>query len=453
MNIDQAVVEREPRVKERNARYAPCTSDFNMEAHYLAFLVNNAFFAEISRNIKRVWSRDVPTAGVMFDEREDMFILYLNPDYVKSLTGKQIQGLLHHEFYHVIFGHCAQKLLPHKLWNIAQDMAINSIIRKHVTADSTHIDLHPSWIIPGERADLGAKAFKKDGTKMTDAEIDALYPLVPFTASMPPGQSSAQYFHALVQAGFDKIIKDDIEIELGFDFDDHDREGMGETPSDYVMAKANALLEKAVKNADAAGSWGNVPQSLRSSLRAYINRSVDWREVLRQFVGYLNRGSTRSSIKKINKRFPYIHPGKQRSTIARLLIAVDESGSVHNELLELLYAALGDLVSKVEIDIIPFDYTVNDPELKTWKKGTMPPPIRTRGGGTNFDAPTAFVNDPANAGRWDGLIIATDGEAPAPGPCNIRRGWVIPDSRKLMFETDETQVVVTSKDTSLSEAH
>jgi predicted metal-dependent peptidase len=450
MDIDHPSI---PKVEPRYRRYRPVATDFNLEPHFLAFLVNNAFFAEISRNIKKVYTLDVPTAGVLFDKNEDMFMLYINPEYVKTLTGKQIQGLLHHEFYHIIFGHCAMKQLPHKLWNVAQDMAINSIIRKHVVADPTTIDMGTSWIIPGERATIPVERItKKDGTLFTDEEINTEFPLIPFTQSMPVGMSSAQYFHALVAAGFDKIIKDDEDGFYGFEMDDHDRDGVGEVGDDYIMAKAFALTEKAVKSADANGSWGNVPMSMRVALRAYINRSVDWKAILRQFIGYLNRGDTKSSIKKINRRYPYIHPGKQRATVARLLIAIDESGSVDNEMLELFYASIQDLSAKVEIDVIKFDYTVNEESLETWKKGAKPPATRTRGGGTDFDAPTQYVNRDENRGRWDGLLIVTDGGAPAPSQCKIRRGWVYPDSCKLNFGTDETQIIVTANDGNLSEA-
>ena len=68
------------------------------------------------------------------------------------------------------------------------------------------------------------------------------------------------------------------------------------------------------------------------------------------------------------------------------------------------------------------------------------PTKRVRGGGTDFNAPTRFANDPKNRGRWDGVLILTDGEAAAPGPSRIRRGYVISKGCKLLFTTNDIVV-------------
>jgi predicted metal-dependent peptidase len=422
----------------KSRRYQPCQIDINIDQYFISFLTTNAFFSEINRNVKKVYTKDIDTANVCFDREWDVFVLNINPDFIKTLRPKQIQALLTHEFYHIVFGHLAWKPKPFKLWNIAWDLHINSLIKKSIAIDSTHMELGTDWCVPGVRAT------HPDGTALTDEELKS-YPLVEFIEKLHDDASSVQYFHALIQAGFDKIVKDDIEQFYGFtEIDDHDSFEANESPDDYIMIKSKALAERAVKHADALGSWGNIPQEIRSELRKWISQSIDWRSVLRHWVGYLNRGSKRSTLKKINKRYPYIYPGVQRSQIARLLIAIDQSGSVYDQMIEIFFSEILSLAKNVEIDFIVFDYTVDTSSFLTLKKGNKPELIRTRCGGTNFDAPTKYVNDPENRGKWDGLLILTDGEAPAPGPCNIRRAWVYTDSCKLQFETDETQIVISS---------
>jgi hypothetical protein len=63
-----------------------------------------------------------------------------------------------------------------------------------------------------------------------------------------------------------------------------------------------------------------------------------------------------------------------------------------------------------------------------------------KAGGTSFDAPTQFVNDAKNRGRWDGLLVMTDGECSQPMPSRIKRGWVLGAGQKLYFSTNEMQV-------------
>jgi predicted metal-dependent peptidase len=78
----------------------------------------------------------------------------------------------------------------------------------------------------------------------------------------------------------------------------------------------------------------------------------------------------------------------------------------------------------------------------------MPKHMRTRCGGTDFQAVTDYVNAPKNRGRWDGYIIMTDGECSKPSGSRVKRAWIIVPGEKLLFETDELVVQMDdSKDT------
>jgi predicted metal-dependent peptidase len=55
--------------------------------------------------------------------------------------------------------------------------------------------------------------------------------------------------------------------------------------------------------------------------------------------------------------------------------------------------------------------------------------LRTRCGGTDFDAVAKFVNDTKNRGRWSGIIILTDGYAPTMSAVNGAKVlWVVTPS-------------------------
>ena len=175
-------------------------------------------------------------------------------------------------------------------------------------------------------------------------------------------------------------------------------------------------------------------------IRRSISRIVNWRNVLRQFIGSITRGHRRTSIKRINKRYPYVHPGVKRGYVAKLCVAVDMSGSVDNGMLEMFFGEMASLTKKVDIDVLPFDSHADVNDVFTWKRGTSIPTKRTKCGGTNFNAPTEVVNDPKNRGRWDGLLIMTDGECSAPIPSRVKRGWVLGQGHKLLFNSDELQI-------------
>ena len=93
----------------------------------LKFLIDEPFFSDIMRHIRKEMTTMIPTAGVMC--KEDNIVMYWNPKFVASLPVRKVFGLLKHECYHLIYQHCtSRKQDPHLMWNIATDLAINCTI-------------------------------------------------------------------------------------------------------------------------------------------------------------------------------------------------------------------------------------------------------------------------------------------------------------------------------------
>ena len=426
-----------------------CETNFNLDKHLISFLQDNPFFAELSRHIQKSPTAALPTAAVAYNDKTDELILYWNPQFFESLSPLEIRGVLTHEYYHLVFGHLyGRRREPPQLWNIATDLAINSIIVA-AAKNSGHSGSH----LTGTRAlpefALVPGVFPKhpEGRDYTDDE-KASMKLAAVIEKLPPMKASEWYYDKIKE----ESDKDKANGGKGFDgegeeivvgsLDDHDGwEKIPDEKKEYVEGKVKAIVEKAAKKADSqANGWGNIPVDLADDIRKSITSIINWRSVLRQFVGSLVRGGRTTSIKKINKRYPYFHPGVKRGYEAKLLIAIDQSGSVSNEMLTEFFSELGSLTKKVSIDVLPFYTEAFEKDRYTWRKGSNHPAKRVRGGGTDFNAPTKFANDPKNRGRWDGLLILTDGEAPAPVASRIRRGYVLGKGCKLLFGTSDIVV-------------
>lgn len=429
-----------------------CETDFNLDKHLISFLQDSPFFAELSRHIQKTPTMALPTAAVAYNDKLDELILYWNPEFFASLSPLEIRGVLTHEYYHLVFGHLhGRRREPPQLWNIATDLAINSIITSSAK-NGGYAGSHLTGSRPLPEFALVPGVFPKhpDGREYTKDEQQAMK-LAKVIEGLPPMKASEWYFDKIKEEsdkdkaaggeGFD--CEGDVEYVIG-SMDDH--EGWSEVSEDkkeYVEGKVKAIIEKAAKKADSqANGWGNIPVDIADEIRKSISSIINWRAVLRQFVGAIVRGGRSTSIKKINKRYPYFHPGLKRGHEAKLLIAIDQSGSVSNEMLTEFFAELGSLTKKVTVDILPFDTEAYEKDLYTWRKGSKIQPRRVRCGGTDFSAPTKFANDPKNRGRWDGLLILTDGEAAAPGPSRIRRGYVIGKGCKLLFSTNDIVVAM-----------
>lgn len=418
------------------------TAEFDIQPHIIAFIQESPFYAEISRYIKKTPTKDITTLAIGFNNKTEDLEFGYNPDFCKNLSNKQVRNCIVHEFLHIICGHINyRRREPHSLWNISTDCAINSIIvtdpRNCKTSDPA---LPPSVLIPGEWPTL------PDGRAPTKDEQSAAS-LGAIISSLPKMMSSDWYFGKIYQEAeklgiLDEITKSTVTINFGEGegaLDSHEFwDQIPEEKRAIVESKIKSIIEKAVNKADSkSDGWGSIPQELQQEIRRSISRIVDWKSVLRQFAGTLIRGKKKTSIKRINKRYPYIHPGITRGYTAKLLVAIDQSGSVDNGMLEMFFAELRNLNKNVEIDYLPFDCVALQEDIKCWPRGKIPQLVRSRAGGTDFNAPTNIANDPINRGRWDGMLIMTDGECSKPNASRIKRGWVIGKNQKLMFNTDE----------------
>ena len=79
--------------------------EFNLNMHTARLLMNEPFFAGISRRVDKRPNRGIPTAGVRINPKTVQFEMVYNPDFFAKLTDKQKLGVLKHEFYHLMFDH------------------------------------------------------------------------------------------------------------------------------------------------------------------------------------------------------------------------------------------------------------------------------------------------------------------------------------------------------------
>ena len=105
---------------------------FDLKLHAYRLLMDEPFFACLSRKLEKKPDRSIKTAGVYVNKQTGQFEMIYNPEFLDSLPEDQIKGVLKHEFYHLIFEHVTSRKpegVNHKTWNIAADLAINSHLR------------------------------------------------------------------------------------------------------------------------------------------------------------------------------------------------------------------------------------------------------------------------------------------------------------------------------------
>ena len=397
---------------------------FDLNDHTYRLLESEPFFASLSRRINKKMTKAIPTAGVRITD-DGQFEMVYNPEFFEALSYKERSGVLKHEFYHLIFEHVTGRLPPEgmtKMWNIATDLAINSHLMDELPEQGCFPTRHPFENYPvGQSAEFYFKMLKEDEQ---------------FNNDKGDGDGQGQGGQ-----GGGSGLPDTMDDHSGWggesDMDEETKQAM----RDVAQERLKQAMKDAVDEINSNGrDWGTIGSETRKAIQDFITPKVDWRKVLRYFIKTSQRSNKRSTPRRINKRFPYIHSGKKVTRQAKIAIAIDQSGSVSDQMLALFFSELSSLSKLAEFTIIPFDTDVDPDKVWVWKKGKKHTFERVLCGGTDFDAPTEYVN---KRGDFDGLIVLTDMEAPKPKPCKAQRLWAtIPQYAANPYFTTSERVIV-----------
>lgn len=422
------------------------TKPFNLNMHTARLLMREPFFAALSRRIDKTASTSIPTAGVRVNPHTAQFELLYNPEFMGALKDEHQLGVLMHEFYHIILEHVTGRKPADglkRIDNIAMDLAINGLPEM---AGKLPCEADPGPLMPGGEPMKGV--FPGEG---------------PF-AHLPANKTYEWYLAALKDMqdqqgeGDGSDGQQDGEGEPGQgggpgqggdpfggadSFDSHDEFGEGDaTTQEIAKERLKEAVKKAAEEAEKSRNWGSVSSSMRQEILDRVSSKVDWRKVLRYFVKTSQRADKRSTPRRMNKRFPKIHPGKRVRRQAKIAISIDQSGSVDDGMLTAFFTELNKLAEIAEFTVIPFDTRVAEDKVYTWKKGASRKTERVLTGGTCFNAPTKYVNER----DFDGHIVLTDMYAPKPVSSKCQRMWMTTKEHaaRPYFQTNERVIAIDS---------
>tara|TARA_Y100000816_G_C26065242_1_gene559782 strand:- start:38 stop:1444 length:1407 start_codon:yes stop_codon:yes gene_type:complete len=445
--------------------------NFNLDVYLISLMWNEPFYANIIRQINKTETTKIPTAGVYVKDGE--IHMMWNRKFLAGLSKKEVFGLLKHEAMHLIFSHTTTRRFdPHIVWNYATDLAINSMIPED--------ELPEGGLIPSKKfkpltreqiAQMGHQAAER--YNMISAKI----------ASFPKNKNAEWYFTQLME---DPEIKEAIEssqkmqgksleealadgtVKIDEDgnlvdqdgnavtvvpsengdgtMDNHDGwDDMSDGERQKVEGKIKVALEKSIKECDRTNKWGSVSSEMRSTIRGLVSREIPWQSVLKQFCGMSRRADRASSIRRIHRKYPGIHPGAFRDYKSNIAVYVDQSGSVSDSDLELLSGELESLAKRVTFTMFNFDTSVDTDSETEYRKGKRINIQRTRCGGTCFTCVIEHANK--NKSKFDGILILTDGYASEPKPkTNMKVGWVIVPDGKLAFRKKSRDFLIQMKE-------
>ena len=406
-------------------------AQFDIDANLVALMFQEPFYADILRSLHKESTEKISTAGVL--AKDGVLNMWYNPLFLGAYDGVKVKGVMKHEALHLVLEHTTtRRYQPHEIWNWATDLAINSTLSED--------EMPPCGLRPGK----ALRAPKEWPAETTQEQIERFERISKLIESFPLNLASEDYFGRLMEnEDVQQQLKENTTYVIGDSNGMDDHEGwdeMSDEEREYVAGKARQAVKEAMERADSKNSWGSVPAHMREEIRRKVRGEIDWKAVLRNFVGATQRADRSTSVLRVNKKYPGIHAGSTRDYRPTIASFIDQSGSVDDGSLELLFGELQSLTSRADFVLYHFDTEVDKDSRTKWNKGRIQKAHRTRCGGTDFNAPTQWVNDGKE--KCEALIILTDGCAPKPVHSRVRRCWVITPGSKLEFQPDPRDVVV-----------
>lgn len=345
----------------------------------LTFMVlEDMFVHEILMLMERNSNNAIATMGVAV--HEGRLLLEYNPKFITDMTDPELRYVVTHEIYHVVLHHCTTRLPirkeDHKLYNMAADLAINSLIPET-----------PNRHMPKNKDDKDPK------------NLGQTMGLLPAHFDFPAKLSMEQYILLIKEKGTDKCLN-----EVGAEgFDSH--EGWSDADAEIVKQIIRNKIEEISKKESV---WGNLPGDVQAIIKAAQVSTIRWWKYLRHFLGTLVTTKRESTFKKPNKRYGYPYCGNKLLHTDRKLVGVDTSGSILIEDLSNFLSEINKLAEIQPVDLVLFDHAIQG-NIVPFNHKHVSFDFKGRGG-TSFLPLFAL----AEHRRYQSLIILTDGCAEAP---------------------------------------
>jgi len=364
------------------------------------------FFASVAM-MKLKQSTEFPIAAT------DGQVIAYNPQFFKSIPDSEVLFILYHEFLHIILmHHFRRQNRDFKLWNVATDIAINLLIAKT-----------KNWNIPSYAVNAGYEI-----DRFINKTAEEIYDILKAEQKKNPQNQS---------------LKDMIDQASGMPL--HDNGSLSDQPdtSEAAQAKAKQVIQQTLDIADqnAKRSHSSLSDRIREEIRHDIT-SQDYPWYMQLFDQFTSLIHDDYSFQRPNNR--YIQQGvympiNYRNAIRKIAFAIDTSGSMDSEQLNLAMSHINDIVQAVSvatIDLIQCDLTIH--QIDSLSQSEFQDLLTNKfvgRGGTDLHPPFAYYEENPDEAP-DVLVYYTDLDAYSPHNVpDYPVFWVTDSNRNANFGT------------------
>ena len=381
----------------------------------IQLLLKEPYYGHFFTGLLRQVSLSVPTLGVCGVGAS--VILSVNPEFwQQELTDANHRlGVVKHEILHLVFRHIFRHrdFANKQIFNVAADLVVNQYVADNQLPEGAiRLSSFPSLKLEANQTvdqyyqqliqsvDLSLSSGKgstvpTEANQQVGSEMELDNSLAPFFDPQHPAQERHRSWNQITQAnsGEQTLMENQIN-----------------------QAMVQAIEKTSVKDRGLLPAFLNrYLDDFQQSLKPKIN----WRRVVRMFAESSSRTYLKNTLKRPSKRYGTT-PGIKIRRRQKFLVAVDTSGSVSQEELQIFFSEVYHLWKRgAEILVVECDADIG----QVWPYSGQSPQIVTGGGGTDFNPPIAYANQQHHP---DAIFYFTDGYAPAPDqPSRAPILWIL----------------------------
>ena len=413
------------------------TGDKMMRAR-CRLMVREPFYGHVAMSVEWMESKmdwmpeHSRTAGVRIIDGGRIQCLY-NPGFINELTVEQCYGLIMHELEHVIRLHPVRlgSRDPQK-FNIAADICVNG---KRSNPRCCYKENTSKVIVPSEQGifcpedwsdELTAEEYYEkfpedmdpsehqcggdgdgdgDGDDGDDGDGD------------DDGDGKQQQKGGGKQKPKGNKTNPKIKGQL---MDNHDLWRDSNVSEDEARQVVKDMVDQASEK-----SMGKVPGHLKEWLKQLAKPVVNWRDILRKYIGR-HCGNRRSTYSRRNRRRDeFGMKGFSHHASSTMNVIIDTSGSVSQEELQQFFAEIEAAAYRTKIRVLQWDHAFQG--YTKYRRGDWKDFQIHGRGGTDMVAPVEWLKE--NKLVADVQLMLTDGECHWPQPQNFPMLFAISSRR------------------------
>lgn len=315
-----------------------------------------------------------PTMALCYDAQSMRPAVIFNSEFVNKMTNGQIAAVLMHELGHFLqMAFQRREMRDPMKWNVAADGVINYNVDRDVKN-------------PHNREFIKSIKLPDDCIRLPDGfDKDHLYS--EWVYDNMNKDKGLEKMWGQVQGGSMVLV------------DDHSMWGtFNDVPEEVLKSQIVSTIQGATK----AAGIGSTPNGAEDILKLLLETKVDWRNLLRAFVGQNQRIGFHGTWKRPSRRFGRRQQGKTVERAGKLVFVVDTSGSMSNDELAQVMTEVNFVSRTYNVWVIDCDSKVQ--QAYPFKRGME---IKVKGrGGTDMNPGLKHADKDLKA---DMIVCLTDG--------------------------------------------